>query len=249
MKQNIDFENATVTFAPWVEQMVRRKEQATLPTPIIDSECKATVRNNPTDPIYSLEGVERIKMYCLSRHGHEKAKIRDYAYIVFSLNTCRRAGDILALHVYDVLDYNRATNTTSFKSHIIFDHEQKTGKKSVVYMNDSVRDALTMYFNSLESFKMSDWLFPSTRDSSKPMEVQGMRKMLQRTVEALGIDMHMGTHSLRKTLPYHAIKNSKCTEDEVMVSQFLNHNNIKTTYHYIKRSQDEMDQFVKSNSI
>ena len=76
-----------------------------------------------------------------------------------------------------------------------------------------------------------------------------MRRMLQRTVEALGIDMRIGTHSLRKTMPYHIITNSTNTEDEVMVSQLLKHSNIKTTYHYIGRSQSEMDDFVEANAL
>ena len=240
-----DFENVTIQIAPWLEQMMEAKSQR-VAAPIMDKEYKISDhrQHNPTEPIYSLDDVERIKQYCLSRHGHEKAKIRDYAYVVFSLNMCRRAGDILALHVYDVLNPDG-----SFKTHVTFEHEQKTGKKSMVLVNSKAREALVMYFNSLGTYKMSDWLFPNSRDNSKPMEVQGMRRMLQRTVEALGIDMHIGTHSLRKTVPYHVIKNSTNTEDEVMVSQFLRHNDIKTTYHYIGRSQDEMDRFVETHGI
>lgn len=44
----------------------------------------------------------------------------DYAYFVFSLNMSRRAGDILHLHVYDVLNPGG-----SFKTHVTFEHEQK----------------------------------------------------------------------------------------------------------------------------
>ena len=81
------------------------------------------------------------------------------------------------------------------------------------------------------------------------MSVDGMRRMLQRATKVLGIDMHMGTHSLRKTSPYHIISNSKNTQDEVMVPQFLKHNDIKTTYHYIKRSQAQMDAFVEAHRL
>ena len=81
------------------------------------------------------------------------------------------------------------------------------------------------------------------------MSVDGMRRMLQRAAKALNIDMHMGTHSLRKTNPYHMISSSTNTQDEVMVSQLLKHNDIKTTYHYIKRSQAQMDAFVESHGL
>ena len=160
------------------------------------------------------------------------------------MNMSRRAGDILALHVYDILNPDG-----SFKTHVTFEHEQKTGKKSVVLLNTKAREALTLYFNALGQYKMSDWLFPNGKNPTEPMSVDGMRRMLQRAAKALNIDMHMGTHSLRKTNPYHMISSSTDTQDEVMVSQFLQHNNIKTTYHYIKRSQTEMDEFIENHGI
>ena len=96
---------------------------------------------------------------------------------------------------------------------------------------------------------MSDWLFPKLNDHNEHMSVDGMRRMLQRTVKALNIDMKIGTHSLRKTMPYHIISNSTNTEDEIMVSQLLNHSNIKTTYHYIGRSQAEIDSLLTKNAL
>lgn len=214
--------------------------------PIMDMEYQPEnhKRQNPTDPIYSLEDIERFKKYFLGRKGHKNNNIRDYAYFVFSLNVSRRAGDILALHVYDILNADG-----TFKTHVIFDHEQKTGKKATVLINSKAREALAMYFTAWDNYKMSDWLFPKSNNKAEAQTVDGMRRMLQRAAKALGIEMHMGTHSLRKTNPYHIISQSVDTEDEVMVSQFLNHGNIKTTYHYIKRSQNEMDQFVEAHAM
>lgn len=214
--------------------------------PIMDMEYQPEnhKRQNPTDPIYSLEDIERFKKYFLGRKGHKNNNIRDYAYFVFSLNVSRRAGDILALHVYDILNADG-----TFKTHVIFDHEQKTGKKATVLINSKAREALAMYFTAWGNYKMSDWLFPKSNNKTEAQTVDGMRRMLQRAAKALGIEMHMGTHSLRKTNPYHIISQSVDTEDEVMVSQFLNHGNIKTTYHYIKRSQSEMDQFVEAHAM
>ena len=238
-----------VTFAPWIEQLLESKSTTAVhkvAAPIMDQDYveQEHYNHNPTDPIRSLEDVERLKNYFLNRKGWMNNNIRDYAYFVFSLNMSRRAGDILALHVYDILNPDG-----SFKTHVTFEHEQKTRKKSMVLLNTNAREALTLYFNTLGQYKMSDWLFPNGKKPTEPMSVDGMRRMLQRAVKALNIDMHMGTHSLRKTNPYHMISSSIDTQDEVMVSQFLQHNNIKTTYHYIKRSQTEMDEFIENHGI
>ena len=238
-----------VTFAPWIEQLLESKSTTAVhkvAAPIMDQDYveQEHYNHNPTDPIRSLEDVERLKNYFLNRKGWMNNNIRDYAYFVFSLNMSRRAGDILALHVYDILNPDG-----SFKTHVTFENEQKTRKKSMVLLNTKAREALTLYFNTLGQYKMSDWLFPNGKKPTEPMSVDGMRRMLQRAVKALNIDMHMGTHSLRKTNPYHMISSSIDTQDEVMVSQFLQHNNIKTTYHYIKRSQTEMDEFIENHGI
>ena len=248
----INAENMTISFSPELEEMLGRlmQEKATttqkVAAPIIDQEYKEHehYNHNPTDPIRSLDDIERLKNYFLNRKGWVKNNIRDYAYFVFSLNMCRRAGDILALHVYDILNPDG-----SFKTHVTFEHEQKTGKKSVVFLNTKAKNALVLYFNSLGQYKMSAWPLPNGKNPTESMSVQGMRKMLQRAAKALNIDMHMGTHSLRKTNPYHMISTSTDTQDEVMVSQFLQHNDIKTTYHYIKRSQTEMDNFIENHGL
>jgi len=252
MKKIETVDQEKYVIAPWVEEYVKSKvKDVTKPKelipPIIDiDDVEEDLSNrNPTDPIKSLDDVERLKEYILNRKGHKNVNLRDYAYFVLSLNICRRAGDILALHVYDVLNIDG-----SFKTHITFEHEQKTGKKSIILLNSKSKEALTLYFNSFNGkYKMSDWLFPKSNNPSEHMSVDGMRRMLQRAAAALNIDMHMGTHSLRKTMPYHIISTSKNTEDEVIASQVLGHRNIKNTYHYICRGQDILDQYMEIHGL
>lgn len=250
MKQNETANNVVLMLAPQVADYfynyVDTQHDFKVAAPIMDDDyLEEQHRNhNPTDPIRSLEDIERLKNYFLTKKGRMNTNFRDYAYFVFSLNVSRRAGDVLALHVYDILN-----SDGTFKKHVTFEHEQKTGKKAIILINTKAKEALTMYFTSLKTYKMSDWLFPNAKDHSKPMTVDGMRKMLQRAAKALDLDMHMGTHSLRKTNPYHMISTSTNTSDEVMTSQFLNHNDIKTTYHYIRRSQEEMDKFIESHGL
>lgn len=250
---NVKFDGSCVIeFAPWLEKALEQKQSsktAMMPTvaaPIVDQEYVESDHRNkiPVEPIRSLNDIERIKQYFLTTKGHGNTKIRNYAYFVLSLNVARRGGDIVELRVCDVLNVDGA-----FKSHIIFDHEQKTDKRSMILLNSKTAEALKMYFDTLGEYRMSDWLFPKLNNPAEHMSVDGMRRMLQRAVKALDIDMKIGTHSLRKTMPYHVITNSTNTEDEVIVSQFLKHSNIKTTYHYIGRSQSEMDEFVEVHGL
>lgn len=240
--------SCVIEFAPWFEKALENNHNRniTVAAPIVDQEYMTSDYRNktPVEPIRSLDDIERIKNYFLTTKGHGNTNIRNYAYFVLSLNVARRCGDIVQLRVQDVLNADG-----TFKTHIIFDHEQKTGKRSMILLNSKTIEALKIYFDTLKEYRMSDWLFPKLNNHSEHMSVDGMRRMLQRTIQALGIDMKIGTHSLRKTMPYHIITNSTNTEDEVMVSQLLRHSNVKTTYHYIGRSQSEMDQFIEANAL
>ena len=244
MKQNSQI---AVAIIPQGIKLSDHELEIKVAPPIVDQDYIKQVHINrtPTEPIRSLDDIARLKEYFLGKNSWaNNNNIRDYAYFVFSLNISRRAGDILALHVSDILN-----SDGTFKTHVIFEHEQKTKKPSTILLKRQAKEALALYFNTRGQYQMSDWLFPNSKNPNQPMSVDGMRRMLQRAAKALNIDMHMGTHSLRKTNPYHIISNSTDTQDEVMVSQFLRHNDIKTTYHYIGRSQEEMDKFVETHGL
>ena len=149
--------SCVIEFKPWLDKAQKKKEAVRVAAPIIDQEYIESDRRNktPVEPIRSLDDIERIKEYFLTTKGHGNTRIRNYAYFVLSLNVARRCGDIVALRVRDVLNPDG-----TFKSHIIFDHEQKTGKSSMILLNSKTAEALKLYFDTLGEYRMSDWLFP-----------------------------------------------------------------------------------------
>ena len=249
-----------IRFAPWFEQAIKQNKKVMhfqpatehtelrVAAPILDDEYIERKENNktPVEPL-SMEEVIKLRQYFFNNTDYFKTmptNRRNYLYTVLSLNLMRRCCDMVKMRVCDVLNEDG-----TFKKHVIFNHEEKTGKRATVLLNSKCQEALAEYFNFIGSYKMSDWLFPNYKIEGQHMTVDGMRKMLKRTCKKLGIEIHIGTHSLRKTVPYIAISNSTNTGDEVLVSQLLNHGNIKTTYHYIKRNQEELDSFVERNGI
>lgn len=224
----------------------KKNKIVTVAPPIADQEYIDNYhrKRTPVEPIRSLDDIERIKQYFLTTKGHGNTNIRNYAYFVLSLNVARRCGDIVGLRVWDVVNPDG-----TFKTHLTFKHEKKTRKPSMILLNNKSVEALKLYFNTIKEYRMSDWLFPKLNNHNEHMSVDGMRRMLQRAVAKLDIDMRIGTHSLRKTMPYHIRKNSTNLEDEVLMSQLLNHSNIETTYHYIGGVQEELDNCIKKNAL
>ena len=240
----------TVSFAPWFTDQLKKLNNVPqkVNAPILDEAYleRKEINKTPVDPL-SADEVQMLRNYFFNKQDYFKTmptNRRNYLYVVLSLNLMRRCGDMIKLRVCDVLNEDG-----TFREHIIFNHEEKTGKRATVLLNSKCKEALVEYLNYIGEYRMSDWLFPNYKVEGEHMTVDGMRKMLQRTCEKLGWDIHIGTHSLRKTIPHIAISNSTNTGDEVLVSQLLNHGSIKTTYHYIKRNQEELDEFVERNAI
>lgn len=228
-------------------QAVKKIVPSGVKVPIVDRENLYSNHEfrTPVSPL-SVDEYKRLRDYFFGAKNYfysMQTNKRNYLYIVLSVNLMRRAGDVVRLRVGDVV-----AEDGSFREHVII-REQKTGKVARIYLNDACREALAEYLGGMDSYAMSDWLFENFKRPGEHMTVDGMRRMLKRTAEKLGMDIHIGTHSLRKTLPHYAISQGANAEDEVTISQLLNHSNIKTTYHYIGREQKELDSFVQSHAL
>ena len=89
-----------------------------------------------TQPIRDIIEVDKLKKY----YCEVKPNKRNYLLIVCGLNTALRISDILKLRWKDV--YNE--NLLSFKSHIDV-KEQKTGKKTTIFINNNLKEALASF--------------------------------------------------------------------------------------------------------
>ena len=233
----------TISIEEWKDDRRKKANELKVNAPIIDGNYNKSTYNyrTPVQPL-TKEQVEKLKAYFLGGGNKKFTNMnndcRNFMYVVLSLNLMRRCGDMIRMTVGDVLNQDG-----TFREHVVF-NEEKTDKRAVVYLNSACREALAIYFNRIGEYRMSDWLFPNFKKPGTHMTVDGMRKVLKRACADLGIDINIGTHSLRKTMPY-MIMGSGQVEDEMIASQLLNHKNIRTTYHYVGRTQEELDDFVE----
>ena len=93
-----------------------------------------------TQPIRNVVELDKIKKY----YCDIKPNKRNYLLIVCGLNTALRISDILKLRWKDV--YNESL--LSFKSHIDV-KEKKTGKKTTIFINDNLKEALASYLKEI----------------------------------------------------------------------------------------------------
>lgn len=199
----------------------------------------------PVQPFRNKEDIERAKAYFHDTPSRYKGlNMRNYAMFVLGINTARRAGDIAQLQVKDVLDENG-----EFRKHLIIEHEEKTKKRAVILLHPNVKEALTEYLNTLDEYKMSDYLFANYK-THEPLKTNAIWKMMNKMQQALDLDINLGSHSMRKTFAYQAAKNNpNDSATEIKTSKFLNHANVETTHGYMQAGQDEMDEYVLKNGL
>ena len=191
---------------------------------------------NIAQPIKKTTDLERLKEYYRTVHPNA----RNSLLIIMGLNTALRISDILMLKWEDVYDFGRK----EYRSHINV-VEQKTGKRSQIYINESIVSALEDYdiflrrrggeiYPSLFLFCHSNKNVPITR-------VQAFR-LIRNAAEHCDISGVISCHSLRKTFGYHAWKQGAAP---ALLVNIYNHSTYQVTKRYLGIEQDDRDQIFK----
>lgn len=171
---------------------------------------------NTVQPIRSKRDIERMKK---ALHG------RDLLLFIFGINSSLRISDILKLTIKDV----RGKSTLTLR-------EQKTGKAKKFALNKSVQTAITKL---LPADAANDApLFPSRKGNAAITRVQAYR-ILNEAAKRAGLDCEVGTHTMRKTMAYHAYKSGVALP---VIMTVLNHSSQRETLRYIGIEQDDLDE-------
>lgn len=155
--------------------------------------------------------------------------LRDYVLFVLGINSGLRISDILNLRVKDVLD-----EKGKIKERISI-LEKGTGKLKDFTVGQTTAKALREYLD--HRLALGDPLFPS-RKGSGPITQQQAYRIINDAARMIGIKERIGTHTLRKTFGYMAIKRGV---DVTRIQLLFNHSAPSVTLTYLGITQDELD--------
>ena len=191
---------------------------------------------NTTQPVRDIVELKKIKKY----YREVKPNKRNFLLIICGLNTALRISDILKLRWKDV--YNE--NLLSFKSHIDV-KEQKTGKKTTVFINNNLKEALASFLKDIIAKKgklcdvMEQFIFIGQKSTDKPISrIQAFRIISEAAKKCL-LSHKVSCHSLRKTFGYHAWKKGV---SPALLTSIYNHSSYKITTRYLGIEQDDRDE-------
>lgn len=167
---------------------------------------------NEVQPLKDKRDIERMKRALADNP-------RNLLLFTIGINTALRISDILPLKAGDVSD-----------THIVI-HEKKTNKRKRIKINEAIRAAMPDVIDA------DAYLFPSRRGDKPVGRVQAWR-ILNRAADDVGINIDIGTHSLRKTFAFHAYESGV---DISLLMRILNHASQRETLRYIGIEQENID--------
>ncbi len=186
-------------------------------------------------PIRNPEELDQFRYFYLKREYNP----RNQLLISLGLNTALRISDILSLRWKDVYCFERHC----FRTHIEL-VEQKTGKHSMIYMNESIRTALSRYREFHAGEGQEAYLLQGQDDASLS-RTQAWR-IVQHAAKCCGISGVISPHSLRKTFGYLAWKNGT---SPALLMEIFNHSSFAITKRYLGIGQEERDEVFRNICI
>ena len=145
-------------------------------------------------PIKNISDIKKIKEYFLSRNQY-----RNHMLFTFGINIGLKSCDLLQLKVSDVFDGCIVMKTLHFS--------KQTTCFSIPINNDA-KNSIELYLSSLVDIDPNEYLFKS-RKHGYHITKESAWEILNRAIKELGLNIHIGTESLRKTFNYAFYKSQR----------------------------------------
>lgn len=197
------------------------------------------------DPLKDLNDILAVRDYLVN-----ECRYRDNLLFIMGINLGLRCGDLLKLKVGHLLE----EGGTAYREKIVIT-EQKTGKIREAYLNDAICDAADLYFSSCGVVDLNDYLFKSNcnrvKSTGSPMTVRSVERILKEVInDACGINIHAGTHTLRKTFSYHILMNAPDRSRAIeFLMKILGHSSPSVTLAYAGITSEEIKESYQSLNL
>lgn len=192
------------------------------------------------EPIRKLKDIEKVKTYLRGKKNK-----RDYMLFVVGINVGLRAGDLMQIRIGNVIDDKKVF----FEQASMY--EQKTGKFKEFTLNNSVKEAIKVYLDTLEHYSPADFLFKSRKGDNNHLEVESVHKIIKTTLRELGIKGNYGSHTLRKSFAYQIYVKEIGTNPGIVqtLQRMLNHSSQVETLKYIGITKEVITDVYKGLNL
>lgn len=201
------------------------------------------------EPIKRMEDIERISRFCIAN-----GRFRDNMLFIVGINFGLRVSDLRMLRFSNLIN----PNSTFKDSFPVFEKKtrntRKKKKNRYITINTAVVEAVTLYLENTPNVSLSDYMFRSRSNrggnENKPLRAQSIDKILKGFAQDLNINVHMSTHTLRKTFCYHQMLMSHNDPRKLLLLQkMLGHSSPAQTLDYIGITEEEIEAAYRNLNL
>ena len=167
---------------------------------------------NKVDVIKNKEDIRKIKEFL------RLSNFRNYLMFIVGINTGLRITQILSLKFSDVVD-----ERNNIVHKILFNNIS-------YYFNNSVQECFQQYIKNNKEFLSNKGFIFKSKKGDNPIERSQAYRILNDASKSVGINIRVGTHTLRKTFGYHFYMQNN---DLKYLQKLFNHSSISITADYI----------------
>lgn len=202
-----------------------------------------------SEPIKSVDDIYAISEWFLS-----KGRYRDNMLFIVGINFGLRVSDLLTLRFSHLIDEQFRFKTTFPILERKTKNTRKVKKNRYITINDAVVDAVTLYLENTPNVRLSDFMFKGEsnrcgKNNDKALTRKSADRVLKEVGEALGLSIHIATHTLRKTFAYHQMVTSGNDPRKLLLLQkMFGHSTSAQTLDYIGITGEEIEEaYLKLN--
>lgn len=194
------------------------------------------------EPIKQIEDINRVTTYL-----QENKRYRDNMLFILGINFGLRISDLLKLQFHHLIDESFSFRRTFPILEQKTSTTRKVQRNRYITINRAVMDAVILYLRNVPNCKLDDYLFrsESNRGSNvnRPMTRKSADRILKDIANKLQLQMHISTHSLRKTFGYHQMVMSGNDPRKLLLLQkIFGHSTSAQTLDYIGITCEEIEQ-------
>lgn len=209
------------------------------------------VKDHAAEPIKSLEDIDMISKFLL-----ENQRWRDNMLFITGINFGLRCSDLRELRFCNLINDNFTFKDTFAVFEKKTRNTRKKKKNRYITINNAVMEAVTIYLENTPGVTLSDYMFRSEAHRTKnkeweePLTVRAIEYILKGIAKDLDLNIHVSTHTLRKTFCYHQMVMSNNDHRKLLLLQkMMNHSSPQQTLDYIGITSEEIEAAYKALNL
>ena len=201
------------------------------------------------EAIKSMDDIRKV-----SNHLISKKQYRDNMLFIVGINFGLRVSDLRLLRFSNLINDNLTFKDSFPVFEIKTRNTRKRKKNRYITVNRAVIEAVTLYLENTPGISLSDYMFMSEStnglEKGNPLNRSTIDRILKRIARECDLNIHMSTHTLRKTFAYWVmVRGGNDQRQLLLLQKIFGHSSPEQTLAYIGISRDEIAEAYRNLNL